>query len=149
MNEQEKQAYLEHYKDLKKKGELFFPYDIFKDTLVSLLVFAVLIALAYFVGAPTEARANPADTSYLPRPEWYFLFLFQMLKYFPGKWEVIGVLVVPGLVFGLMFALPFFDRSPKRFFLNRPVATTSAVIILGGILLLTVLAIIVELLKKV
>jgi mono/diheme cytochrome c family protein len=140
MNEQEKQAYLEHYKELKKKGELFFPYDIFKDAVVSLLVLVVLVALAYFVGTPTEARANPADTSYLPRPEWYFLFLFQMLKYFPGNLEVIGVVVVPGIVFGLMIALPFFDRSPKRFFLNRPIATASAVIILGGIVLLTVLS---------
>jgi mono/diheme cytochrome c family protein len=140
MNEQQKQAYLEHYKELKKKGELFFPYDIFKDSIVSLLVLLILVALAYFVGTPTEARANPADTSYLPRPEWYFLFLFQMLKYFPGNLEVIGVLVVPGIVFGLMFALPFFDRSPKRFFLNRPVATASAVILLGGIGLLTVLS---------
>jgi len=142
MNEQEKQAYLEHYKELKKKGELFFPYDIFKDAVVSLLVLIVLVALAYFVGTPTEARANPADTSYLPRPEWYFLFLFQLLKYFPGNLEVIGVVVVPGIVFGLMIALPFFDRSPKRFFLNRPIATASAVIIMGGIVVLTVLAVV-------
>lgn len=140
MNEQEKQAYLDHYKELKKKGVLFFPDIIVKDAIGALVVFAVLVALAYFVGTPTEARANPADTSYLPRPEWYFLFLFQLLKYFPGNLEVIGVLVVPGIVFGLMFALPFFDRSPKRFFLNRPVATASAAIILGAVVLLTVLA---------
>jgi mono/diheme cytochrome c family protein len=140
MNEQEKQAYLEHYKELKKKGELFFPYDIFKDAVVSLLVLGVLIALAYFVGTPTEARANPADTTYLPRPEWYFLFLFQLLKYFPGNFEVIGVVVVPGIVIGLMFLLPFYDRSPKRFFTNRPVATTSVTLIMGGIVLLTVLS---------
>jgi len=140
MNEQEKQAYLEQYKEQKKKGELFFPYDIFKDAIVSLLVLVVLVALAYFVGTPTEARANPADTSYLPRPEWYFLFLFQLLKYFPGNLEVIGVVVVPGIVFGLMLALPFFDRSRKRFFLNRPIATASAVIIMGGIVVLTVLS---------
>jgi len=141
MNEQEKQAYLEHYKELKKKsGVLFFPDIIVKDVIGALVVFVVLVALAYFVGTPTEARANPADTSYLPRPEWYFLFLFQMLKYFPGTLEVIGVVVVPGVIFGLMLALPFFDRNPKRFFLNRPVATASAVIILGGIVVLTVLA---------
>src|SRR5512136_1839925 len=127
MNEQEKKAYLEHYQELKKKsGVLFFPDIIVKDVIGALVVFVALIALAYFVGAPLEQRANPADTSYLPRPEWYFLFLFQMLKYFPGTLEVIGVLVVPGIVFGLMFALPFFDRSPKRYFLNRPIATVSA-----------------------
>ena len=88
-----------------------------------MLVFAILVALAYFVGVPTEARANPADTTYTPRPEWYFLFLFQLLKYFPGNLEVIGVVVIPTLVILLLLALPFIDRSPKRHFLRRPLAS--------------------------
>ena len=98
MNEQEKDRYLAQYQEAKKKGEPFFPDVLFKDAIVSLLVFGALIALAYFVGAPLEARANPADTSYTPRPEWYFLFLFQLLKYFPGSLEVIGVVVLPSVV---------------------------------------------------
>jgi mono/diheme cytochrome c family protein len=93
------------------------------------------------VGVPTEARANPADTAYTPRPEWYFLFLFQLLKYFPGKLEVIGVIVIPTLLILLLVALPFIDRNPKRHFFNRPVASFSALAVVAGIAALTVLAV--------
>jgi mono/diheme cytochrome c family protein len=141
MNGKEKKAYLARYKEAKEKGVPFFPDIIFKDAIVSLLVFVILVALAYFVGVQTEARANPADTSYTPRPEWYFLFLFQLLKYFPGKMEVIGVIVIPTLVIALLLALPFFDRSPRRFFLNRPFASLSALILVAGIGSLTILAV--------
>jgi len=74
MNEQEKKEYLEKYKKAKEKGVPFFPDIIFKDAVVSLVVFLVLVALVYFFGIPGEARANPNDASYTPRPEWYFLF---------------------------------------------------------------------------
>ncbi|MCJ7703197.1 MAG: hypothetical protein MUO62_16570, partial [Anaerolineales bacterium] len=75
MDEKEKQEYLENYKKAKEKGIPFFPDTLFKDAIVALILFLVLIALAFFVGAPLEARADPADSSYTPRPEWYFLFL--------------------------------------------------------------------------
>jgi quinol-cytochrome oxidoreductase complex cytochrome b subunit len=90
MNEKEKQKYLEEYKKDKEKGVPFFPDIVFKDVVMALVVFLVLVALAVFIGAPLEERANPSDSSYTPRPEWYFLFLFQLLKYFPGKLEVIN-----------------------------------------------------------
>ncbi len=141
MDEREKQDYLARYHDAKEKGVPFFPDIIFKDVLVSVAVFAILVALAYTVGVPTEARANPADTTYTPRPEWYFLFLFQLLKYFPGNLEVIGVVVIPTLVILLMLALPFIDRNPKRHFLRRPLATLAAVATVAGVATLTVLAI--------
>ena len=114
MNDQEKKAYLEKYKKAKEKGVPFFPDIIFKDAVVSLIVFLILVALAYFVGAPVEERANPNDTSYTPRPEWYFLFLFQLLKYFPGNLEVIGAMILPGLFIVLLLVLPFIDKSSKR-----------------------------------
>src|SRR3990170_1060645 len=138
MNEQEKKKYLDEYKKEKEKGVPFFPDIIFKDTVASLLIFIILAALAYFVGAPLEARANPADTTYTPRPEWYFLFLFQALKYFPGKLEVIGAMVLPGLFILLLILLPFMDRSPKRHFLNRPFASISALVVVAGIAFLTI-----------
>ncbi len=141
MNEQEKQSYLSRYRQAKETGVPFFPDVIFKDTLVSLLVFIVLAALAFFLGAPTEARADPADTTYTPRPEWYFLFLFQLLKYFPGNLEVIGVVVIPTLLIGLLFALPFLDRSPQRHFLKRPFISLAAVAVVAGVAALTVLAV--------
>ncbi|MHB8778091.1 MAG: c-type cytochrome [Anaerolineales bacterium] len=138
MNEQEKKKYLDEYKKEKEKGVPFFPDIIFKDTIASLLIFIILVALAYFVGAPLEARANPADTTYTPRPEWYFLFLFQALKYFPGNLEVVGAMVLPGLFIILLILLPFIDKSPKRYFLNRPFASISALVVVAGIGFLTI-----------
>ena len=141
MNEQERKNYLEKYKKAKEKGVPFFPDIIFKDAVVSLLVFLVLVALAYFVGIPAEERANPNDASYTPRPEWYFLFLFQLLKYFPGNLEVIGAMILPGLFVLLLILLPFIDKSPKRHFMNRPYASIAAVVVVLGIGALTVAAV--------
>jgi len=133
MNEQEKKDYLKKYKKDKEEGVPFFPDIIFKDTVVSLVVFLALVALAYFIGIPAEERANPNDTSYTPRPEWYFLFLFQLLKYFPGNLEVIGAIILPGLFVLLLILLPFIDKSPKRHFRNRPFASIAAVVVVFGI----------------
>ncbi len=141
MNEQEKKSYLQRYKEAKEKGVPFFPDIIFKDAVVSLIVFLILVALAYFVGAPVEERANPNDTNYTPRPEWYFLFLFQLLKYFPGNLEVIGAMILPGLFVILLLVLPFIDKSPKRHFRNRPFASIAALAVVGGIGVLTVLSV--------
>ena len=142
MNEKEKKDYLEGYKKAKEKGVPFFPDIIFKDAVVSLIIFLILVALAYFFGAPVESRANPNDTSYTPRPEWYFLFLFQLLKYFPGNLEVIGAMILPGLLVLLLIALPFLDRSAKRHFRNRPFAAISALAVVAGIGLLTFLSVV-------
>lgn len=141
MDEKEKKSYLERYREAKEKGVPFFPDIIFKDAVFSLLVFIVLVVLAYFAGAPVEARADPTDTTYTPRPEWYFLFIFQLLKYFPGQLEVIGAMVLPGLFIVLLVLLPFIDKSPKRHFRSRPFASIAGLVVLVGVGLLTVLAI--------
>jgi mono/diheme cytochrome c family protein len=141
MNKQDRKTYLEKYKAAKEKGVPFFPDVIFKDAVASFLVFIALVALAFFLGAPLEDRANPNDTSYTPRPEWYFLFLFQMLKYFPGKLEVIGAIIIPSILIVLLLVLPFIDKSALRHFRNRPYASVTALVIVAGIGLLTVLAV--------
>ena len=141
MNELEKQEYLEKYHEDKENGVPFFPDIIFKDVVVSFIVFLVLIGLVYFIGAPLEARANPADTTYTPRPEWYFLFLFQLLKYFPGNLEVLGVVVIPTLAILVLFLLPVFDRNTKRHFFDRPVVTGVTLLGVVGIVSLTALSI--------
>jgi len=142
MNEAEKQEYLERYKEKKRDGELFFPDSIAKDAVVSLLLFVVLIGLVLFLGVPNEPPANPSDTSYLPRPEWYFLWAFQLLKYFPGKLEGVAIAGL-GLLFGVaLFGLPFFDRGSKRHPLNRPIATAVMVVVVLGIVFLTIQAIV-------
>src|SRR4030042_6528247 len=141
MNEQEKQEYLEKYHEEKENGVPFYPHIIFKDVIVSLIIFILLIGLAYFIGAPLEARANPADTSYTPRPEWYFLFLFQLLKYFPGNLEVVRVAVIPTLVILLLFLLPLLDRNTKRPFLDRPVVSVTTLLVLIGVVTLTIFSV--------
>lgn len=142
MNEQEKREYLEEYKKEKEKGVSFFPDIIFKDAVVSLIIFGALVALAFFIGAPLEERANPSDSTYNPRPEWYFLFLFQLLKYFPGELEVIGVVVIPTIVILLLFGLPFLDKNPARHYSRRlgVVLATAAGMI--GVIVLTALSVI-------
>ena len=141
MNDQEKKEYLDKYHEAKEHGVPFFPDTIFPDAVIALLVLIVLVALAYFVGVPSEPRANPADTSYTPRPEWYFLFLFQLLKYFPGNLEFLGVIVVPMVVVGLMAGLPWIDRSSKRHFLSRPLVSIATVLMVIAIGVLTFLAV--------
>jgi ubiquinol-cytochrome c reductase cytochrome b subunit len=95
-------------------GRVFFPWHVMKDTVVMAAVFASLIAVAALVPAHLDEIANPIDANYIPRPEWYFLSMFQLLKYFPGPLEPVATIVIPGAVFGFLFALPFLDREPER-----------------------------------
>ena len=96
------------------KTVTFFPYQAARDVTVTLVVAAVLVALAWRGMPALEAPADPADATYTPRPEWYFLGLFQLLKYFPGRWEIVGALVIPGLALGALALLPWIDRGPER-----------------------------------
>lgn len=97
----------------------FFPYQAGRDLLVSVAA-GVLLATLAWKGAPAlEAPADPTSSDYIPRPEWYFLGLFQLLKYFPGRLEVIGALVVPGVAMTLLAVLPWLDRSPSRDWRSR------------------------------
>jgi ubiquinol-cytochrome c reductase cytochrome b subunit len=92
----------------KKK---FYPEQVFKDTVAIFIAFAVLFILAVVARVPLEKLADPSDTSYIPRPEWYFLFLFQTLKLFSGPLEVIGAVVLPGMAVLTLVMVPFIDRS--------------------------------------
>ena len=74
--------------------------------------FVAVVAMAWRGMPPLEGPADPTDANYIPRPEWYFLGLFQLLKYFPGKWEVVGAIVLPGVVAALLALLPWIDRGP-------------------------------------
>ncbi len=130
-------AYRERYARLKHDGKSFFPYTVFKDTLAITVIFAVLAALAWRVGAGLEDLADPTDNTYNPRPEWYFLFLFQALKFFPGSLEAVAAVVMPGVVFGLLALLPFLDRGPERHPLDRPLVTGLGLAALMGVAWLT------------
>ncbi len=134
-----KEKYLERYKKLKSEGKPFFPYAVFKDTLVAFLILGVLCGLAYTFGAGLEDPADPTDSNYNPRPEWYFLFLFQALKLFPGHLESIVAVVLPTVGILFLLLLPFIDSGPKRHFMERPFLTLLGVGTLIGIGYLTYL----------
>jgi mono/diheme cytochrome c family protein len=140
VNDEQKQAYQAEYKKAKAKGVKFYPDIIYKDLLVSFAIFLLLVGLAIFVGVANEPPADPNDSSYVPRPEWYFLFLFQMLKYFPGQIEWIGTAVLPTIAIIALLLLPFYDRSPFRHWSKRKLAVSVMSVIVIGIVALTIIA---------
>src|SRR5208283_5407502 len=87
------------------------PEQVYKDTVGFFVAFIILFLMAVFVQVPLERMADPTDTNYIPRPEWYFLFLFQVLKVFNGPLEVIGTVVLPTLAILALVLTPFIDRG--------------------------------------
>lgn len=90
----------------------FFPEQVFKDTVGVAFAFIILFTLAVVADAPLGRLADPTDTAFTPRPEWYFLFLFQTIKFFKGPLEVVGAVVLPGVAVLTLFLVPFIDRGP-------------------------------------
>jgi ubiquinol-cytochrome c reductase cytochrome b subunit len=97
--------------DELKPKKSFFPEQVFKDTVAVFIAFAILFVMAIAVKVPLERMADPTDTNYQPRPEWYFLFLFQTLKAFSGPLEVLGTVVLPTLAILALILTPFIDRG--------------------------------------
>lgn len=133
-----KQTVHDRYYELKSMGESFFPYVVFKDVIAITIVFAVLIGLSIYLPPHQEALADPTDKNYNPRPEWYFLFLFEMLKYVPPELETVAIVVIPAILVGSLFMLPFFDRFAHRHPFDRPVITGLGIIVVLGIVYLGV-----------
>jgi len=100
----------------------FYPEHAWRSALVFAVVFLALIALAIWGRIPREPIAGTLVESYLPRPEWYYLWLFQLLTYFPGKWEAVGSLAIPIIGLALLFATPFLGRNRRLGAANRPLA---------------------------
>src|SRR5437762_1948029 len=102
----------------------FYPRQVVMDTIVALLMILILGALAHFSPIELGPKADPADTQYVPRPEWYYLPIFQWLKYWQGRTAVLGILVIPGVIALLCVGLPFFDRRLERRPWKRPLSVT-------------------------
>ncbi|MDQ6675752.1 MAG: cytochrome b N-terminal domain-containing protein [Acidobacteriota bacterium] len=98
--------------DETQPAKKFYPRQAFLDTIAVFTAFVILFALAVVAHLPLERLADPSDAAYIPRPEWYYLFLFQMLKFFNGPMEVIGTVILPGLAILLLILVPFIDRGP-------------------------------------
>jgi len=141
VNEEQKKLYKEKYTQEKQNGVKFWPDIIYKDLVISIALFIILVIMATWIGVSQEPKADPSDSAYIPRPEWYFLFLFQMLKYFPGTLEWLGTTIIPIIAVLALFLLPFFDRSPRRFWKARPWAISIMSVLVVGIVALTILAV--------
>lgn len=124
-----------------KPKKKFYPEQVFKDTVAIFVAFIILFMLAAFAEAPLGRLADPTDTSYIPRPEWYFLFLFQTLKFFEGPLEVVGSVVLPSLAMLALALVPFIDRGQMRRVTQRTVAIGVVVFAAIGWTGLTVAAI--------
>ncbi len=108
----------------------FFPEQVFKDTVAIFFYFCVLSVLAVAVRVPLGQLADPTNTAFVPRPEWYFLFLFQTLKFFEGPLEVVGTVVLPTLAVLVLFLIPFLDRG-KAIRAARRTTAMGAVVLAG------------------
>ncbi len=103
-------------------SETFYPRQVYMDAMVMLAVFAVVAAFALTVSFPLADRADPSDTSFVPVPEWYFLFYYQLLKYVHGPLEPLATWVLPVFFFLMLVFWPFLDRNPARRPMKRPLA---------------------------
>jgi len=140
MKPADKQAYLEEYELLKKKGKPFFPYAVLKDSAMAVIVVGVIIAMAVILGAEQGPKADPTTTTYVPRPEWYFFFLFELLRVLKPPYLVpVATIGIPTIAMVLLLLLPFYDRNPERRPERRPIATTAGVLTIIAMAYLTFL----------
>jgi menaquinol-cytochrome c reductase cytochrome b/c subunit len=134
-------AYKRYKEDVQREGKPFYPWAIFEDTVMSLVVVSTIIGLAViwhytadgttpgWLGPEYTDEADPGTTNFIPRPDWYFYFLFYLLRIF--KWPesvILATVGIPTILMILLFALPFYDRRRERRLLRRPVAVTAAVL---------------------
>jgi menaquinol-cytochrome c reductase cytochrome b/c subunit len=138
MNQREKEEYLREYALLKSKGKPFFPYAVAKDSVMMVVVMAVIITLSIVLGAELGPKADPTTTTYVPRPEWYFFFLFEVLRVVkPPELVPFATIGVPTICMIMLFLLPFIDRGPERRPERRPIATVAGILVIAAMGYLT------------
>jgi len=139
VNQAEKEQYLREYSILKNEGKPFFPYAVAKDSVMALIVMLVIIFLALMFGDELGPKADPTTTTYVPRPDWYFFFLFEVLRVMKNvpKFTPMATIGVPTICMILLFLLPFYDRSPERMITRRPVALAAGIAVIAAMAYLT------------
>jgi len=126
--------------DQESSEEIFYPSFLFKEIVVMMLVFilvAIILAVVFPVGL--EDPADPTDNLYVPKPEWFFMSLYQLLKYFPGKLEIIATAIIPAGGIFVLLILPFIDKNPEKRPAKRPIAMAVMFLAVAAIILLTAL----------
>ena len=140
MNLREQEEYLREYSILKNQGKPFFPYAILKDSVMACIVIGVIITMSIVLGAEQGPKADPTSTTYVPRPEWYFFFLFELLRVIkPALLVPLATIGVPTILMILMLLLPFIDRGPERRPERRPIAMVTAFLVICAMGYLTYL----------
>src|SRR3954471_13985545 len=138
MNARQKEEYLREYAILKAQGKPFFPYAVTKDSLMACVVMLAIILMSLMFGAELGPKADPTTTTYVPRPEWYFFFLFELLRVIkPPSLVPVATIGVPTICMILLLLLPFYDRGPERRPERRPIATTAGILVIAAMALLT------------
>jgi menaquinol-cytochrome c reductase cytochrome b/c subunit len=139
MNQAEKEEYLREYSILKNEGKPFFPYAVAKDSMMAVIVMVVIMLLSLLFGAELGPKVNPTSTTYVPRPDWYFFFLFEVLRVMRNvpKFTPMATIGVPTLCMIGLFLLPLYDRSPERLITKRPVALAAGLATIACIAFLT------------
>jgi menaquinol-cytochrome c reductase cytochrome b/c subunit len=140
MNAREKEQYLREYHILKTQGKPFFPYAVAKDSVMACITLLVIIVMAVLLGAELGPKADPTTTTYSPRPEWYFFFLFELLRVVkPPSLTFMATVGIPTICLVILLLLPFFDRGPERHPLRRPIAMLTALTTAVAMAYLTIL----------
>jgi ubiquinol-cytochrome c reductase cytochrome b subunit/menaquinol-cytochrome c reductase cytochrome b/c subunit len=139
VNQAQKEAYLREYSIMKNEGKPFFPYAVAKDGTMAAITIFVIIFLALLFGAELGPKADPTTTTYLPRPDWYFYFLFEVLRVMKNvpDFTPMAAIGVPTICMILLFLLPFYDRSPERRIERRPIALVAGVATIAAMAYLT------------
>jgi menaquinol-cytochrome c reductase cytochrome b/c subunit len=139
VNQAEKEAYLREYSILKNEGKPFFPYAVAKDSIMAMIVILLIVFLSLMFGAELGPKADPTTTTYVPRPDWYFFFLFEVLRVMRNvpEFTPMATIGVPTICMILLFLLPFYDRSTERRIERRPVALAAGIATIAGMAFLT------------
>jgi ubiquinol-cytochrome c reductase cytochrome b subunit len=132
----------EHSKrtDLEYSDEIFYPSFLFKE-IVTMMVIFILVAIILALVFPVELGdpADPTDNLFVPKPEWYFMSLYQLLKYFPGKLEIIATAIIPAGGIIVLLILPFIDKNPEIRPTKRPVAMAVMLFAVVALVFLTII----------
>jgi quinol-cytochrome oxidoreductase complex cytochrome b subunit len=108
--------------NVKEKEIVFFPNFLFRETIAALIIVAAIVIISLMHPMKVGDPADPSDSSFKPRPEWYFMAPFYLLKIFPSSLEIVPTVIGPALLFLGLLVFPFFDKDPERSPLKRPVA---------------------------
>jgi menaquinol-cytochrome c reductase cytochrome b/c subunit len=148
--EERRRLFARYKADVKSRGKSFFPHAMFHDTVMSLVVIVIIIVLAIvwhetangtqagLLGKEYDDKADPGTFSFVPRPDWYFYFLFYLLRVF--KWPdsvILGTVGIPTIGLVLLLAVPFFDTRTERRLSHRPVAVVASILVVISMAVLT------------